>query len=597
LNDFCYNHINNKREYTLKKIVEKSMLGKTWVTADTQEDTENNLIKNILKRRGITESQDIEKFLNPLVKDYMPDPHVLLDMDKAVDIISSAVINNKKIAIYGDYDVDGITSSAVFIKYLRALGADVVWHLPTREGEGYGLNTQAIEDIANQGAQLIITVDCGISGIKEIKFAKTLGLSVVVTDHHLPDIELPDADAIVNPKRKKDTSGLDYLAGVGVAFLTVVAVNHELKETAQNADLKEKLAKINLIDYLDFVALGTVCDTMPLIHLNRAFVATGLKVLYKRENLGIKTLMDIIDVKSLNVHTLGFVLGPRLNAAGRLDSAAPALELLLTDNILIARDLANKLNDMNKERINIQNSVLLSATNMSADICNSGQNSLFICGDNWHSGIIGIIAGRIKDKFNMPTCVATKNDGVINGSGRSIPDVDLGKIIHDALKVGILSEGGGHSAAAGFTLMEEKQDEFCEFLEQAVIKQLNGKSRNFEMFVDAEMDASGANLDFVSELAALEPFGHENPEPLLVLYGATLGWASVMGNGSHLRGIINTSKTQLSFAGFNLAGTKIGDFMLDDANVNTKITLLGRLKENVYNGRTSVQFLIEDMFI
>ena len=425
----------------MRRIVEKSMLGKAWAVSDSYEqeidlrDTEN-LIKKILHSRGIIGDTEIERFLHPSIKEYMPDPFVLKDMDRATGIIADAICSGQKIAIYGDYDVDGITSTAIFIKYLRRIGADVSWHLPTREGEGYGLNISAIEQIAQSGVKLMITVDCGISGTEEVKKAKELGLKVVITDHHSPDNVLPDADAIVNPKRADDTSGLSFLAGVGVAFLTLVALNRELKNrNFFNGDFQQ----INLLNYMDFVALGTICDTMPLIGLNRAFVSTGLKVLGLRQNLGLKTLMDLAGIKQPSVYAAGFAIGPRLNAAGRLDSAAPALELLLTDNPLVANDLANKLHRMNQERIDIQNAIMLSATDMADRCCKDGKCSLFVCGDNWHGGVMGIIAGRLKDKYNLPTCVATRSEGIINGSGRSVPEIDLGKIIHDALAAGIMS--------------------------------------------------------------------------------------------------------------------------------------------------------------
>ncbi|MBQ2859460.1 MAG: single-stranded-DNA-specific exonuclease RecJ, partial [Alphaproteobacteria bacterium] len=470
--------------------------------------------------------------------------------------------------------------------------ADVIWHLPTREGEGYGLNNEAIDEIANSGVRLLITVDCGISGVGEVAHAHARGLRVVVTDHHSPDNVLPDADAVVNPKRVDDTSGLTYLAGVGVAFLTLVAVNRELKSRGLGLDNSE------LMNFMDLVALGTICDTMPLIGLNRAFVATGLKVLGLRQNLGLRVLMDIAGIKQPSVYAAGFALGPRLNAAGRLDSAAPALDLLLTDNPLIANDLANKLHVMNQERIDIQNAIMLRACEMAEEYCAAGRVSLFVCGDHWHGGVMGIIAGRLKDKYNLPSCVATKSDGVINGSGRSIPGVDLGKIIHDALAAGIVSEGGGHAAAAGFSLAQENENAFCEFLENAVKEQLNGEMPSPELIVDAEIDAGAANMRLIKKMAGLAPFGQGNPEPTLVLHGGVLRYASVMGGGAHLRGSISTSAgTQLAFVGFNLVGTPVGDFLLDDVNVNTKIMLLGRLKENEYNGRVNAQFFVEDVAI
>ena len=584
----------------MRRLVDRSMLGRAWAVAtypgNDDVGSADNLLQRILMARGITDMAAMEKFLNPSIKEYMPDPSVLRDMDAAAKLIADSVLNNEKIAIYGDYDVDGITSTAIFVKYLRALGADVIWHLPTREGEGYGLNIQAIDDIRADRVNLLITVDCGISGQAEVDYAKSHGMNVVITDHHSPDSELPMADAVVNPKRADDTSGLSYLAGVGVAFLTLVALRRELKTRPLGPDMAARVRDTNLMDYLDFVALGTVCDTMPLVELNRALVATGLKVLGLRNNLGLRTLMDVAKVKTPSVYALGFVLGPRLNAAGRLDSATPALELLLTDNPLVANDLAARLHEMNHERIDIQNAIMLCADDMAATECANGRCSLFVCGDNWHGGVMGIIAGRLKDKYNLPSCVATRCDGVINGSGRSISGVDLGKIIHDALALGIISEGGGHAAAAGFSLPAENEGAFCEFLESAVRTQIGGIVAPCEIVADAELDAGGATLKLVKKLSALEPFGQGNPEPTLVLNGATLRYARPMGGGAHLRGMVATSSgTQLAFVGFNLVGTAVGNFLLDDANVNTTIKLLGRLKENEYNGRISAQFYLEDI--
>ena len=590
-----YNALDNKKKRSAlsSRIVEKSMLGKAWVLADGIDNVNSDdLVKKILAGRGISDEAEVKRFLNPSIKEYMPNPSVLTDVDAAARMIADAVQRREKIAIYGDYDVDGITSTAIFVKYLRAINADVIWHLPTREGEGYGLNNEAIDEIANNGARLLVTVDCGISGVGEVAHAHARGLRVVVTDHHSPDNVLPDADAVVNPKRVDDTSGLTYLAGVGVAFLTLVALNRELKSRGLGLDNSE------LMNFMDLVALGTICDTMPLIGLNRAFVATGLKVLGLRQNLGLRVLMDVAGIKQPSVYAAGFALGPRLNAAGRLDSAAPALDLLLTDNPLIANDLANKLHLMNQERIDIQNAIMLRACEMAEEYCAAGRVSLFVCGDHWHGGVMGIIAGRLKDKYNLPSCVATKSDGVINGSGRSIPGVDLGKIIHDALAAGIVSEGGGHAAAAGFSLVQENENAFCEFLENAVKEQLNGEKPSPELIVDAEIDAGAANMRLIKKMAGLAPFGQGNPEPTLVLRGGVLRYASVMGGGAHLRGSISTSAgTQLAFVGFNLVGTPVGDFLLDDVNVNTKIMLLGGLKENEYNGRVNAQFFVEDVAI
>ncbi|MCL1902330.1 MAG: DHH family phosphoesterase, partial [Alphaproteobacteria bacterium] len=336
-------------------------MGKMWVAAaenkeEKSKECENDIVMNVLGSRGITDPEDIHKFLNPSIRDQMPDPFVLKDMDAATRIMADAIVAGRRIAIFGDYDVDGITSTAIVAKYLREVGRDPLWHLPSREVEGYGLNTAAIEEFAAEGAELLISVDCGISGVKEVARAHELGLTVIITDHHSPDKELPAADAIVNPKQSDDTSGLSYLAGVGVAYLFLVALNRELRA---RGFFSNDVAEPKLIDYMDLVALGTICDTMPLVGLNRAFVVTGLKVLDGRHSLGLKTLMDVAGAKRASVYVAGFVIGPRLNAAGRLDSANPALELLLTDNPGTAGFLAHQLDDMNKERKDIEHGILM----------------------------------------------------------------------------------------------------------------------------------------------------------------------------------------------------------------------------------------------
>ena len=584
----------------MRKVVDKSMLGRAWMVATSSDDATgaDNLVKKILATRGIVDVADQERFLNPSIKEYMPDPSVLRDMDVAAREIADSILRGDKIAIYGDYDVDGITSTAICVKSLRALGVDCMWHLPTREGEGYGLNPHAIDEIAAAGAKLMITVDCGISGTSDVAHAYEIGMQVVVTDHHSPDAVLPAAAAVVNPKRADDTSGLSYLAGVGVAFMTMVAVRRELKNRDLSPDMRARVDNLDLMEFMDLVALGTICDTMPLVGLNRAFVATGLKILDKKKNLGLRTLMGVAGIKHASVYAAGFALGPRLNAAGRLDSAAPALELLLTDNPLIANDLANKLHHMNQERIDIQNAIMLHASEQAEKSCRAGRCSLFVCGDNWHGGVMGIIAGRLKDKYNLPSCVATRGpDGIINGSGRSIAGIDLGHIIHQALAAGVISEGGGHAAAAGFSLNAENEDAFREFLERSVSEQLNGQMPVCEIVADADLDAGAATMKLISALDALEPFGQGNPEPTLILHGAMLRFATIMGGGAHLRGSVATSGGQLAFVGFNLVGTPVGDFLLDDANTNTTITMLGKLKENEYNGRKSAQFFVEDIAV
>ena len=555
------------------------------------DNDDSGIVKKVLKSRGIINPDDIQKFLNPSVRENMPDPSVLAGMDVATKIVADAIINNEKIAIFGDYDVDGITSTAILIKYLRALGADPVWHLPSRDGEGYGLNIDSVEKFASDGVRILITVDCGISSVAEVARARELGMKVVITDHHSPDKDLPDANAIVNPKQINDNSGLTYLAGVGVAFMFLVALNREIKKSKPEID-------INLLEYLDLVAIGTICDTCPLVGLNRAFVVTGLKIIESKKNIGIAALMQISGAKSASAYTIGFALGPRINAAGRLADPAPALELLLTDNIGTAGVLAAELDRQNKSRKNIESGIMMAALEIAEAHHKDGKFSLFLCGDNWHGGVMGIIAGRIKEKYNMPTCVATVQDGEINGSGRSTESIDLGAIIHEALAAGILTEGGGHAAAAGFSMPANNANAFHEFLEKRVREITGNENPKPKIIIDARIDAGGAGLDLCREMATLAPFGQANPEPTLCLYGCELAFATTMGNGSHIRGAVRTSNgTNLNFVGFNMTTGPIGNFLLDETNIGVKIMIAGRLTENEFNGRTTAQFMLEDIAV
>jgi single-stranded-DNA-specific exonuclease len=560
------------------------MSGKIWMGDSAYT---NNVVDHILEKRGLEDSNQKENFLNPSLRKMMPDPSVLMGMDCAVKIIAQSIKEKKKIAIFGDYDVDGITSTAILIKFFRLLGVDVIWHLPDRESEGYGLNKQSINDFVKDGAKTLITVDCGISAIDEVVLAKDLGMSVVITDHHEPSETIPNADAVVNPKQPGDTSGLNYLAGVGVAFMFIVALNRELGHPVDD-----------MMQFLDLVALGTICDTMPLVKLNRAIVSSGLSVLEKRQNTGLKVLMDIANVKKVDSYAVGFILGPRLNAAGRIVDANLALNLILENNYLRAEDMASNLNDMNTKRQSIQNAILIDADEQAKKQSENGRYCLFVSGDGWHGGVMGIVAGRLKEKYGMPCCVATRQNGIINGSSRSIDGVDIGGIIHAAISNNLLISGGGHSAAAGFELDASKEIQFMEFLNDMVQKQLGGCLPTPKIVVDAEIDAGGIDFDLARNLSMLSPFGMGNPEPVLCLSGGIWTFGKSMGNtGAHITGNLKTSVGNLQCVGFNLSESKIGHFLLDDANFGARIRIAGKLKENEWGGRSGVQFLIEDIVL
>lgn len=565
----------------MKIICEKSVSGKVWVLDDTPNS--NSVIDSLLIKRGISTDEEKHIFLNPSLYEQMPDPLVLKGMDSAVKIAAESIRLKKKIAIFGDYDVDGITAAAILIKYFRIFGADIIWHLPDREVEGYGLNIETIQDFKNQNAKLIITVDCGITAVSEIASARKMGLSVIVTDHHAPDEIIPDADAVVNPKQPGDESSLSYLAGVGVAFMFLVALNRELGRPVQD-----------MIQFMDLVALGTICDSMPLIGLNRAIANSGLKVLEQRKNVGLRALMEVAKVKKADVYAAGFILGPRLNAAGRIIDANIALNLILTENPIAANELAEKLNEMNAKRQAIQNKIMMEADDCAKAQKDAGAFCLFIVGENWHGGVMGIIAGRLREKYAIPCCVATKVGNIINGSGRGIETVDLGKIIQKALSVGIISKGGGHAAAAGFELDTENEKKFADFMNSEVSTMLSGKIPPQTIKADIEIDAGGANFDLVKNLESLGPFGVGNPEPVLCLSGGIWTFGRRMGNGGvHFFGNIKTSAGNLAVVAFNMSDGSIGRFLLDESKFNSRIKVIGKLKENDYTG--GVQLFLEDL--
>lgn len=567
----------------MKIISNKSIQGNVWII--DEETNDGDVFDILIKKRNI---KDIENFLNPTIKYYMPNPFILKDMEKAINIVIQSIQNNEKITVYGDYDVDGVTSTSVLVKYFKSIGVNIDWYIPNRESEGYGLNYDAINKIKESGTNLIITVDCGINGLNEVELVKKQGMKIIITDHHEQDEVLPNADAIINPKQKSDTSNLKYLAGVGVAFLFIVALNSKIKNSFSN--------KINLIDFLDLVALGTVCDSMPLIKLNRAFVVTGLKVLNARKNIGLDYLMNIAGIDKATEYSLGFVLGPRINAAGRLENPEIALKLLLTNDENKAQELAYKLNELNKQRINIQNAIIIDAISQAEEINNSDKNSLFVFGKTWHSGLMGIIAGKLKEKYNKPVCVATSLKGSFNGSGRSVDNIDLGQIIHEAINKDILISGGGHVLAAGFSLDETKLLEFSDFLEKAVNKQLNGKKLTKNIIIDLEIPLQSINKSLVENIAKLEPFGQGNAEPNIVVKSCRLKNIMRINNTKHIRGCItNSFGNNLSFIGFNMIDSPIGKFLLDYVNINTNINMLGKLKLNEYLGNKSIQLILEDI--
>ncbi|MDR0449318.1 MAG: single-stranded-DNA-specific exonuclease RecJ [Rickettsiales bacterium] len=578
----------------------KSLLGKEWTLRPVDEAAAKKIsgdfslpfdVAKLLAGRGVS---DVEIFLKPSLAKSLPDPFVLTDMERAVMVASAAILADEKIAVFGDYDVDGITSVAVMVKYLGAIGYGdkIVWRLPSREGEGYGLSELAVDEFHAAGAKLIISVDCGISAHREIVHAKKLGMKAVITDHHNQDGDIPDADAVVDPKRDDDKSGLDVLAGVGVVFMFLVALNRKLREIGYFTDARPEP---DMKGFLDLVALGTICDTMPLTGVNRAIVRAGLRVANLWQNLGLKILADVAGAKAVDVYSAGFMLGPRLNASGRLASADDSLKLLLTESEDDARAYSHRLDALNARRKDIEQGVLMLADEMIEAAASA--NCILVCGKGWHGGVMGIIAGRLKEKYYRPVCVAAiKDDGTASGSARSVPEIDIGAIIESAKNLGILLSGGGHKVAAGFSLDAKNIEAFRAHLDECVAAQLAGKEFLPRLTADLALPAAAATLDLVRGLEAFAPFGQGNPEPTFIIEGATFDWAEPVGNG-HVRAAFGTGMGKLSAIGFGLLRTPVGEFLVNETNRGRQVKLFGKLKENVYNGSSSVQLVLEDIYV
>ena len=479
--------------------------------------------------------ENIASYLNPQIKTSLPSPFILKDMDKAVERIVHAIKKGETIGIFGDYDVDGATATAIIYRFLRDAGVkNINIHIPDRQAEGYGLNSVGLKDLMDKHSTLVIAVDCGITGFDAVDIANQMNLDIVIADHHEAEAGIPDAVAVVDPKRVDDDSGLNYLAACGVVFLMCVALNKTLREDGYY--IEKGIEEPDLLSYLDLVALGTVCDVVPLVGANRAFVSVGVRVMAKRQNVGLKALCDISGVNtSPTVYHIGYILGPRINAGGRVGNSALGADLLTTRNPLTADNLATRLNNFNTERKDIEAAVLAEAFEKVSSEIKPDDNFIFISDYNWHTGVIGIIAGRIKERYNLPTLVATIDEnGIANGSGRSIPEINLGSAIIKAKELGILTEGGGHSMAAGFTLHKDKIPEFKNFLHEYIENFTKSQKIIPVLNIDSVIDITGINAELIKKLSILEPFGTANDEPRFAILNARLTGADAL-SGGHIR--------------------------------------------------------------
>jgi single-stranded-DNA-specific exonuclease len=530
-------------------------------------------------------------FLSPKLKNLLPDPFHLLDMQKAVNRAIDAILNKQKICIFADYDVDGATSSSLIKNILRDLGQDCDIYVPDRIAEGYGPNPNAMQKIRDNGTQLLITVDCGAMAHEALKYAKQVGLDVIVIDHHISNETLPEAIAVVNPNRIDETSKYKYLAAVGVSFLFAVALLSDLK--------KKNYSPIpDLMQYLDLVALGTVCDVMKLIGLNRVFVSQGLKVLQQRKNLGLKTLCDTAGLNEKpSCYHLGFVLGPRINAGGRVGKSSLGATLLSTLCPIEANALAIELEKHNNERKVIEMAMIEEAIQIAST--QEQDSSLFIVGQGWHPGVIGIVAGRLKERFNKPVAVIALNDGIGKASCRSVRNFDFGSKIINAKMQDLLIAGGGHAMAAGFTVMEEKLPELQKFLNKAFEIDINNNDLSIIEEYDAVLTPNSVNIEIVEEFNRLGPFGIGNPEPLFKFTNLFVLKADIVG-GKHIRCLFVPTKEafhtkSITAMAFNVVSTPLADILLNVKSHN--ISVIGSLKVNNWQERCTIQLHIKDIIL
>jgi len=586
--------------------VEKSVLGYRWVNrlppadgnialAVAQTHGIPEYLARILVARGSTlESASVD--LDPTLKNLMPDPSALADMDRATERFVKAIADREPIAIFGDYDVDGATSASLVLRFLRALGHDAVIYIPDRQLEGYGPNVTAFEQLIADGAKLIVTVDCGTASHEPIALANSLGTDVIVLDHHQADDRLPPAYALVNPNRQDDMSGQNQLAAVGVVFLFLVSVARALRET----DAAHQTGnEFDLMQTLDLVALGTVCDVVPLTGLNRAYVRRGLEIMHMRNNAGLRALCDAAGLTSApNPYHLGFVLGPRLNAGGRIGTSSMATQLLTCDDDLAAAEIAQKLDMLNADRQAMQRHLQDEAL-MQADAgieTKPGAAVAVAHGEGWHKGLVGLAASRLAEHFRRPSLVIAW-DGTGNGSGsaRSIQGVDLGAAIREAATRELLLKGGGHAMAAGFTLSRDRLDEFLSFMEQALGESVALASKSPSRRFDGALMAASVNLDFWRELEKAGPYGAGNPQPRFAFAAHRCRYPKVVGE-KHVRCTVAASDgSRLDAIAFNNAETPLGHILLDA--VGAQLHISGHLRRSDWGGREKIELHIDDAAI
>lgn len=548
------------------------------------------IVSRLLAARGIGIDAAAD-FLEPTLRVLLPDPSTMTDMDVAADRLADAVRRGETVAVFGDYDVDGACSAALMTGFLRSLGCPVHHHVPDRIKEGYGPNAPALTALVGRGASLIVCVDCGTAAAGAL--SAVLGQAeVIVLDHHKAEGAPPVILATVNPNRLDDRSGLNTLCAAGVAFLTAIATVRALRRLGFFTGRPEP----DLMALLDLVALATVCDVMPLTGVNRAFVCQGLKVMARRSRPGIAALLDVTQAREkLNASTCGYALGPRINAGGRISEADLGLRLLLTEDRIEALALAEKLEAVNRVRQDVEAGIMDAAMFAAEAQVAAGQAAVLVTGEGWHPGVVGIVAGRIKERFNRPACVAGFTDGLGKGSGRSVPGIDLGAAVIAARQAGLLATGGGHAMAAGFSVRTEHVAAFHAFLNDRLAS-ASTMPCAADLIVEGTLAVSGATTEVARHLERLAPFGAGNEEPTLVLNRARVVRADRVGREANsIRAFVEGEGggPRLKAMMFRAREGALADALLARAE-GVPLHLAGHLRAEEWNGSVSPCFIIND---
>jgi single-stranded-DNA-specific exonuclease len=556
----------------------------------------HSAVSEILSLNQDLTIEEVEDFISPSLRKLLPNPFLaLMEVSLAVERIIKAIKGKEKIVIFGDYDVDGATSSAIFKRFFQSIGVKSEIYIPDRIKEGYGPSSNALLKLREGGTDLVITVDCGTVAFEPLQKAKEAGLEIIVIDHHLGVKTKPESIAVINPNRWDETSELTYLCGAGVSFMLIVALNMKLKEEKYYA--KNNISEPNLLSLVDLVALGTVCDVMPLIGLNRAFVKTGIEVIKAKTNLGIQTLLGIAGAETeITEYTLGFIVGPRINAGGRIGKSDLGANLLSTKNESEALEIAKILHELNSKRKDIETESLEVAISKIERTGGFEKDIIFVEDDTFHQGIIGILAGRIKERYNKPVAVFSRLDGYLKASLRSIAGIDIGALIHKANEKGLIMAGGGHEMAGGLSVLSGEYANLEQFFLENLLAVSGGIDMQKKIFISSIITPLGLNLQLAEQLKMLRPFGNGNPKPIFAMQDLAVIKLDIL-KERHISMILKDEISGKTVKAMFFKAYEMGVLSFLEKLYGKKVDVVGELEINEWNGSKTIQINLIDVAV